>query len=162
MLSSIEPPYGGMPRIFSLQLSTSSGTVNMLSICAPTLCSSESKDGFYEVLETTIKEIPTTEHLFLLGDSYSWPRCIDHFAIGKLNKNGQRLLELCSCDDLFISNRFFSAKPCHRVSWRHSRSCHWHQLDIAITRIPLLNCILLSAVTTAPTVTLTTLLLGAR
>lgn len=26
------------------------------------------KDEFYEELETTIREIPTTEHLFILGD----------------------------------------------------------------------------------------------
>ncbi len=65
MLSSTELPSGGTPRI----LSPSSGPVNILSIYAPTLCSSaETKDNFYEELETTIKEIPTTEHLFLLGD----------------------------------------------------------------------------------------------
>ncbi len=151
MLSSIEPPSGGTPRILSLHLSTSSGPVNILSIYAPTLCSSdETKDKFYDELETTIKEIPTTEHLFLLGDfnarigadHNSWPRCIGHFGIGKLNENGQRLLELCSYHDLCISNTFFSTKRCHRVSWRHPRSCHWHQLDLVITRRPLLNCVL--------------------
>ncbi len=151
MLSSIEPPSGGTPRILSLRLSTSSGPVNILSIYAPTLCSSaETKDKFYDELETTIKEIPTTEHLFLLGDfnarigadHNSWPRCIGHFGIGKLNENGQRLLELCSYHDLCISNTFFSTKRCHRVSWRHPRSCHWHQLDLVITRRPLLNCVL--------------------
>ncbi len=67
MLSSIETPSGGTPRILSLHLSTSSGPVNILSIYAPTLCSSaETKDEFYEELETTITEIPTTEHLLLL------------------------------------------------------------------------------------------------
>ncbi len=151
MLSSIEPPSGGTPRILSLHLSTSSGPVNILSIYAPTLCSSaETKDTFYDELETTIKEIPTTEHLFLLGDfnarigadHNSWPRCIGHFGIGKLNENGQRLLELCSYHDLCISNTFFSTKRCHRVSWRHPRFCHWHQLDLVITRRPLLNCVL--------------------
>ncbi len=142
---------GGTPRILSLHLSTSSGPVNILSIYAPTLCSSaETKDTFYDELETTIKEIPTTEHLFLLGDfnarigadHNSWPHCIGHFGIGKLNENGQRLLELCSYHDLCISNTFFSTKRCHRVSWRHPRSCHWHQLDLVIIRRPLLNCVL--------------------
>ncbi len=153
MLSSTEPPSGGQPRILSLHLSTSSGPVNIMSIYAPTLCSSaETKDQFYEELETTIKEIPITEHLFLLGDfnarigadHNSWPRCIGHFGIGKLNENGQRLLKLCSYHDLCISNKFFSTKPCHRVSWRDPRFCHWHQLDLVITRRPLLNCILTS------------------
>ncbi len=122
ILSSIESPSGGTPRILSIRLSTSSGPVNILSIYTPTLCSSgETKDTFYEELETTIKEIPTTEHLFLLRDfnaqieanHNSWPHCIAHFGLSKLNENGQRLLELCSHHDLCISNTFFSTKPCH-------------------------------------------------
>ncbi len=30
------------------------------------------------------------------------------------------------------------------MSWRHPRSCHWHQLDLVITRRPLLNCVLIT------------------
>ena len=89
----------------SLRLSTLSGPVNILSICAPTLTSpAEVKDQFYEALETTIRKIPATEQLYMLGDfnarvgddHRSWPRSIGHFGIGKMNENGQRLLELCS------------------------------------------------------------------
>ena len=29
---------------------------------------------------------------------------------------------------------FFFSKPHHRVSWRHPRSTHWHQLDLILTR----------------------------
>ncbi|XP_037789963.1 uncharacterized protein LOC119585364 [Penaeus monodon] len=32
--------------------------------------------------------------------------------------------------------------PHRRVSWRHPRSRHWHQLDLVITRRPSLNCVL--------------------
>jgi hypothetical protein len=49
------------------------------------------------MLETRIREIPDKEILFLLGDfnirvgkdHTSWPRCIGHFGIGKLNQNRQ-------------------------------------------------------------------------
>ena len=69
LLSSVEPPSKDKPRIISLRLSTPSGPLNILSIYAPTLCSSaEVKDEFHEDLETTIKEFPATEQLFLLGD----------------------------------------------------------------------------------------------
>lgn len=151
LLSAVVPPSKGTARILSLRLSTSSGTVHILSVYAPTLCSTaETKDEFYEELETTIREIPATEHLFMLGDFNarvgadpdSWPRSIGHFGVGKLNENGQRLLELCSYHDLCITNTFFATKPQHRVSWRHPRSRHWHQLDLVITRRPSLNCVL--------------------
>ncbi|XP_076030147.1 uncharacterized protein LOC143018559 [Oratosquilla oratoria] len=153
LLSSVEPPSKGTPRILSLRLSTTSGPVNVLSIYAPILSSpAETKDEFYEELETTIREIPATEQLpvYLLGDfnarvgadQESWPRSIGHFGVGKLNENGQRLLEMCSYHDLCVTNTFFATKPQHRVSWCHTRSRHWHQLDLVITRRPSLNCVL--------------------
>ena len=51
-----------------------------------------------------------------------------------MNENGQRLLELCCHHSLSITNTFFMTKPQHKVSWRHPRSKHWHQLDLVLTR----------------------------
>ena len=153
LLAAIEAPSSGTPRVLSLRLTTSSGPANVLSVYAPTLCSTaEAKDQFYEELEAKLQQIPTKEHLFLLGDFNarvgsdhdSWPRCIGSFGIGKLNENGQRLLELCSYHDLCLTNTFFPTKPHHRVSWRHPRSRHWHQLDFVITRRSLLNQVLIT------------------
>ena len=33
-----------------------------------------------------------------------------------------------------IANSYFRTKPQHKVSWRHPRSKHWHQLDLIILR----------------------------
>lgn len=153
LLSAIEPPSNGTPRILSLRLSTSSGTVHILSVYAPTLSSSaECKDQFYEELDCAIKAIPATDMLYLLGDFYarvgadrdSWTTCIGHFGVGKMNENGQMLLEFCSFHNLCVTNTFFATKPQHRTSWRHPRSGHWHQLDLVITRRPSLNCVLIT------------------
>ncbi|XP_037801349.1 uncharacterized protein LOC119596256 [Penaeus monodon] len=139
-------PSSGTSRVLSLRL-TSSGPTNILSIYALTPCSAtEVKDQFYEELEAKIRLIPKKEHLFLLGDFNarvgadhdSWLRCIGHFGVGKLNENGQHLLELCSFHDLCLTNTF-PTKPLHRMSWRHPRSRHWHQLDLVISRRSLLN-----------------------
>ena len=153
ILPSVEPPSKGTERILSLRLTTSYGPTNILSIYAPTLCSStETKDFFYEELAAKIRNIPEKENLLMLGDfnarigadHSSWPHCIGHFGVGRLNDNGQRLLELCSFFNLCITNTFFSTKPHHRVSWRHPRSKHWHQLDLVITRRAMLNHVLLT------------------
>ncbi|XP_030839694.1 uncharacterized protein LOC100887870 [Strongylocentrotus purpuratus] len=78
----------------------------------------------------------------ILGtDHDSWPKCIGRFGIGKLNENVQRLLEVCTYHDLCITNTFFFTKPCHKVSWRHPRSHHWHQLDLVITQTSSLNSV---------------------
>ena len=68
LLSALEPQSSGTACILSLCLLTSSGQVNCLSIYTPTLCSpAENKDEFYEELESSIREIPTIEHVYLLG-----------------------------------------------------------------------------------------------
>ena len=44
-------------------------------------------------------------------------------------------LELCAFHTLCITNSFFKTKPQHKVSWRHRRSRHWHQLDLILVRL---------------------------
>ena len=153
LLSAVEPPSSDTACILSLSPLTSLGPVNFLSIYAPTLCSlAENKDEFYEELESFIRKIPATEHLYLLGEynapvganHTSWPSSIGYFGIGKLNENRQRLLQLCSYHNLCITNTFLASKLSHRVSWWHPRSHHWYQLDLVITQRPLLNCILIT------------------
>ena len=53
-----------------------------------------------------------------------------------MNENGQRLLEFCCYYCLCVSNTFFNTKLQHRVSWRHPRSKHWHQIDLILTSLP--------------------------
>ena len=100
----------------------------------------EVKYEFYENIDATIRSIPKWEQLVVLGDfnarlgadNGSWPPCLSYFGTVKVNENGQRLLELCYYHDLCITNSFFSTKPQLKVSWRHSLSKQWHQLDIMI------------------------------
>lgn len=143
LLSCITPPTEGTERILSLKLNTDVGQATLICAYAPTLTSStEVKDKFYDELSTAIKKVAAKDALYILGDFNarvgadhdSWPSCLGHFGTGKMNDNGQRLLELCCHHDLCVSNTFFSTKPQHRVSWRHPRSKHWHQLDLILTR----------------------------
>ena len=142
-LESITPPAEGIERILSLRLQTSSGPVSLISAYAPSLASTaEAKEKFYDDLSVAIRRIPDRELLFIAGDfkarvgvdHNSWPTCLGQFSIGKMNENGQRLLELCCHHELCVSNAFFNTKPQHRVSWRHPRSKQWHQFDLILNR----------------------------
>ena len=79
---------------------------------------------FYENLAAIIRNLPSKEQVVLLGDFNarvgadhdSWPSCFGQFGVGKISENGQRLLELCTFQDLCIKNSFFRTKPQHKVS----------------------------------------------
>jgi len=143
LLDKVQLGSTGTERLLSLQLNTSDGLVNLLCVYAPTLMASDDiKEDFYNQLDSVINGFQKREVLILLGDfnarvgsdNEAWPTCLGHFGVGKCNDNGQRLLELCSYHELCITNSFFGTKPHHRVSWRHPRSKHWHQLDLILTR----------------------------
>ncbi|KAG6925951.1 craniofacial development protein 2, partial [Chelydra serpentina] len=111
----------------------------------------DTKDEFYDQLDTIIRSIPKEEHLILLGDFNARVGADQTFGqpvleswVGEMNENGQQLLELCSYHDLSITNSFFQTKPQHKVSWRHPRSMHWDQLDLIIIRRSALKCVLLT------------------
>ncbi len=82
--------------------------------------------------------MPQTQNFYLLSDfnarvgaEYSiWPTCHGHHGVGKINENGQILLELCCARNLCITNTFSYDKEKHRVSWMHPRSRQWHQLEL--------------------------------
>ncbi|KAL1250669.1 hypothetical protein QQF64_018465 [Cirrhinus molitorella] len=165
LVSSMEPPTAGTERLLTLRLLTSSGPVNILSVYAPTLSSTaEEKDQFYQALDEAISRIPSTDGLYLLGDfnarvgadHEAWPTCLGSFGRGKINENGQRLLELSCHHGLCVTNTFFKCKEIHQMSWRHPRSRHWHQLDLVITRRADIGNVLLTAVTRVQTATQTT------
>ncbi|XP_047111645.1 uncharacterized protein LOC124788422 [Schistocerca piceifrons] len=83
LLDCTVPPSGGTERIIDLKICSSSGTVSILNVYAPTSSySMEEKDLFYDLL----------------------------------------------------SDRIAKLKDQHKVSWRHPRSHHWHQLDLVIGR----------------------------
>ena len=143
LLSMIETGINGTERLLSLRLNTTAGPLTLVSVYAPTMsATSDTKDEFYENLAAIISSVPNNEQLVLLGDFNArvgadhdtWPSCLGQFGVGKMNENGQRLLELCTYHDLCIANSYFRTKPQHKVSWRHLRSKHWHQLDLILFR----------------------------
>ena len=150
LLANITTPKGDSERIISLKLSTKNGLATIISVYSPTLSAeNETKNKFYEDLQRIVNNVPPNEQLYILGDFnarvgsdyHSWPTCLGHFGIGKMNENGQRLLEFCSDNSLSITNTFYNGKNCRKVSWKHPRSGHWHQIDFVLVRKSDLNTV---------------------
>ena len=139
LLRSFVPSTVGSERNLSLQLHSSAGHMHMHQHCRPQQKSKTNSTMIWQLLS---KKSLRESHLFILGDfnarvgadHNSWPTCLGRFGIGKMNENGKRLLEFCSFYGFCISNMFFNMKLQHRVSWRHPRSKHWHQLDLILMR----------------------------
>ena len=95
-MSMVEPGSGGSERLLTLYLNTTEGPVTLVNVYALTLSvTPDAKDEFYENLASTIRNIPGTEQLVLLGDFNarvgvdinSWPSCLGPFGVEKLNEN---------------------------------------------------------------------------
>ena len=132
-----------------LCIQTIKGNVNLVSAYAPTLgASPDMKDSLYEALEDTVRLMNIDELLFILGDFNTrvgnqqthWPQALGYHGICKMNENGQRLLELCTINDLTITN-IFALKDQYKVLWCRPRSKHWHQTDFILARRIDLNCV---------------------
>lgn len=100
----METSTGGTERILTLHLSTQEGVVNLVCIYAPIL-TPEAKDQFYEQVDSVIKRISESEHLFLLGD-FNARVSADH----EYQPNVQALLELGCYHKLSVTNNFFQNK----------------------------------------------------
>ncbi|CAG9128775.1 unnamed protein product [Plutella xylostella] len=143
LLACMEPPTYTSERLMSMRLITSTGPVTLVSAYAPTLASkSDVIDSFYDELRLLMESIRSSDKIIVLGDfnarigsnSTDWSDCIGAHGIGNMNDNGQRLLEFCTSHGLCATNTFFQNKVAHKVSWRHPRSGHWHQIDFVLYR----------------------------
>ncbi|CAH8648439.1 unnamed protein product [Schistosoma mattheei] len=117
----------------------------VVSAYAPTDCSSdEVKDEFYRKLSELLQKAKRSDIVLVAGDFNA--------QIGSLNQterhlggyfsiptqrtdNGDRLLQLCSDNRLFLANTNFKHKERHRLTWRPpTPNQRWTQIDhIAIS-----------------------------
>ena len=142
-IKDINTPVGVCERIITVRMMSTAVPLNIICVYAPTLPSTDDvKDDFYDRLSAIVRAIPSSENLVVLGDFNarvgadhdSWPVCLGRHGVGRINSNGQRVLEFCCQQGLCVTNTFFAGKERHKVSWMHPRSKHWHQLDLVLAR----------------------------
>ena len=137
-------PKGINDRLMAMQLPLSDKKqATIISAYAPTMTNpDETKDKFYEELDTLIKSVPRSDKLLVLrdfnarvgSDHIAWDGIIGKHSIGRCNSNGLLLLQACSQHNLIITNTLFQQAAKRKTTWMHPRSKHWHILDYIITR----------------------------
>ena len=136
-------PVGINERLMTMSLALEGFTLNLISAYAPTLASSdESKESFYGALNDTIKAVPLTHKLLVMGDfnarvgtDYtSWNNVLGKNGVGRENSNGTMLLSMCSQNELIITNTIFQQATRFKTTWMHPGTKEWHMIDYVITR----------------------------
>lgn len=86
----VELSKAGSENIYSLQLHTTDGTVNLISTYTPTLYFSQNiKDEFYDQLSKKIQTVLNEEQLLIIGDLNArvgadhdeWPSCLERHGV---------------------------------------------------------------------------------
>ena len=136
-------PTGINERLMTMCLPLDSCSITLISAYAPTLQSpQQEKEHFYETLNETIKSIPSSHKLLLMGDfnarvgvdHLSWTNVLGKHGVGRENSNGTLLLSLCAQNELIITNTIFQQADRHKTTWMHPGTKRWHLIDHVITR----------------------------
>jgi exonuclease III len=136
-------PTGINERQMTMCLPLDSCNVTLISAYAPTLQSSQlEKESFYDTLNETIKAIPSSHKLLLMGDfnarvgvDYSsWTNVLGKHGVGRENSNGTLLLLLCAQNELIVTNTIFQQADRYKTTWMHPGTKRWHLIDYVITR----------------------------
>ena len=97
----------------------------IVSAYAPTMTNpEENKETFYSQLKGTLRNIPSTDTLLLIGDfnarigreNNKWSSTLGKYGIGKCNSNGELLSALCTEFDLIVTNTMFQKKDAHKTT----------------------------------------------
>ena len=93
-------------------------------------------EWFYEDLQDLLELTPKKDVLFIIGDwngkveSQETPGVTGKFGLGVQNEAGQRLIEFCQENALFIANTLFQQHKRRLYTWTSPDGQHQNQIDI--------------------------------
>jgi len=135
---------GHSDRIMSMRLPLKNNKyATLFSVYAPTLqVELAEKDKFYSELRSLIQSTPAEDKVIILGDfnarvgkdATAWKGVLGRYSVGNCNDNGRLLLELCTEQQLVITNTNFQQKDSLKTTWMHPLSKHWHLIDYVLVR----------------------------
>ena len=123
---------------------TKDRNATIVSAYAPTMANhEENKETFHSQLKGTLRNIPSTYKLLLIGDfnarigreNNKWPSALSKYGIRKCNSNSELLLALCTEFDLIVTQHHGQTEGCTQdhldasppSTWAYDR-LHHHQM----------------------------------
>ncbi len=128
---------GVSERICVLKLDVGKNTKALvISVYVPTLGAEvQDLDKFYEELDNTLNK-HREYYNFLLGDwnaivgsKTNFLEKIGEFGLGDRNLNGEKLLDFCAKNNLYVANTFFSKNKKLKWTWRSPGGKYINEID---------------------------------
>ena len=137
-------------RIVEARMQNRTGFTTMVAVYAPTEEHPEEADEFYDELQKVVGKISKRDVLLLLGDfnarlgqkNDGYEQVMGKCALDEeRNTNGEKLLEFCQVNRLYIQGTRFSHRDIHKQTWRHPATKKGHQIDHIITNTRWRSCV---------------------
>ncbi|CAF0883692.1 unnamed protein product [Rotaria sordida] len=134
-------------RIVKIRLKCSCVNVTIISIYAPVNPTNnqmnDDSQKFYNDLQDVINRIPTEDMYIIMGDfnariggkeqrQQNLFNSVGPYTVDTTNENGGKLIDLCTINNIIVTNTFFKHKLVHQTSWMHPGSKQWHMLDYTL------------------------------
>lgn len=101
----------------------------------------ELKDIFHEALQGEVERTPAQDLLTVMGylnamvgsDNTSNERVTGKHGYGRMNENGERLVNFCGINNLAIRGSLFPHKDIHKITWISPNGRDRSQIDHLMT-----------------------------
>jgi hypothetical protein len=129
-------------RIMYMRVKARPVNVTCLQVCAPTT-SMETMDieEFYRNLQSVLNKIPRKDVLILMGNWNSKigkgeeTEMAEKYGLGNRNEAGERLLEFCTENALFLANTYFEQPEQRLYTWTSPDGKYKNQMECILGRI---------------------------
>ena len=135
-------------RNIMLKLKAKPFDISIIQTYAPTSSHSEEEvEEHYEEIEKMLKEVKSTDVLFIIGDfnakigDEKYEDIVGKFGLGDRNLRGERLLHICIANDLMMANTTFKHPKRLLYTWKSPGDLHRNQIDYILVRKRHRNCI---------------------
>ena len=128
------------PRIITANFRTKKKNIkmNVIQCYAPTNDhDEESKDQFYNRLQTVLDKLKDKDINILMGDlnakvgldNRGYEEVMGQHALGEMNENGEKFADLCALNNLVIGGSIFAHKRIHKATWVSPDHVTENQID---------------------------------
>ena len=125
--------------MISVRLQGKPFNITVIQVYAPTSNAEEAEvEWFYEALQDLLEQTPQEDVLFIIGDwnakvgSQEIPGVTGKVGLGVQNEAGQRLIEFCQENTLFIANTLFQWHKRRLYTWTSPDGQCWSQIDYSL------------------------------